>query len=98
MRGNQIVVPAGSCSGEEADLKGQMPLEEASIFNPFGETAASGLLHDMKWPEERQINQSEMLLTQAGEQLLIWVRGQLIESTSINSCGSNYLKKYILLP
>lgn len=96
MRGSQIAVPAGSFSGEEADLKGQMPLEEASIFNPSGETAASGLLHDMKWPlRERQINQSEMLLTQAREQLLTWVRGP--ESTSVNSCGSNYLKFFFFL-
>lgn len=91
MRGSQIVVPAGSCSGGEAGLKGQMPLERASIFNPSGEMAASVLLYEMKWPlRERQINRSEMLLTQAGEQLLAWMRGP--ESTSINSCGSSSLK------
>lgn len=91
MRGSQIAVPAGFCSGERAGLKGQMPLEQASIFNPSGAMAASVLLHEMKWPlRERQIHGSEMLLTQAREQLLTWVRSPA--STSINACGSNSLK------
>ena len=86
----QIAVPAGSRSQEGAGLKGQMPLDQTSIFNPPGEAAASLLLHEMKWQlRERQINRTEMLLTRL-RALLTGVKGP--ESASINSHGSNSLK------
>lgn len=49
MRGSQIAGPAGSRSQEGAGLKGQVPLDQTSIFNPSGEAAASMLFHEMKW-------------------------------------------------